>query len=63
MLLSLNTAGISDKAVYLPYGHSLLGYSEELIPEDRTWLLLIDLVWIAVFVIGSYIAVRRSDLK
>lgn len=63
MILSLNTAGISDKAVYLPYGHSLLGYSEELIPEDRTWLLLIDLVWIAVFVIGSYIVVRRSDLK
>jgi ABC-type transport system involved in multi-copper enzyme maturation permease subunit len=62
MLLSLNTAGISDKAVYLPYGHSLLGYSETL-PADKTGLLLLDLVWIAVFVIGSYIAVRRSDLK
>jgi hypothetical protein len=62
MLLSINTAGISDKAVYLPYGHSFLGYSEEL-PADKTGLLLLDLAWIAVFVIGSYIAVRRSDLK
>lgn len=62
MLFSLNTAGISDKAVYLPYGHSLLGYSEAL-PADKTGLLLLDLAWIAVFVIGSYIAVCRSNLK
>ena len=62
MIASVNTAGISDKAVYLPYGHSLLGYSEAL-PADRTGLLLLDLAWIAVFVIGSYVAVCRSDLK
>ena len=62
ILLSLNTKGISDKAIYLPYGHSLLGYAEE-IPADKTGLLLIDIIWITVFVIGSYIAVRRSDLK
>lgn len=63
MIASVNTQGIKEHAIFLPYGHSLLGYAAELLPEDRTWLLLIDLVWIAVFVIGSYIAVRRSDLK
>ena len=62
MIASVNTSGIREHAVYLPYGHSLLGYAE-MLPADKTGLLLIDLAWIAVFVIGSYIAVRRSDLK
>ena len=62
MIASVNTAGIREHAVYLPYGHSFLGYAE-MLPADKTGLLLIDLAWIAVFVIGSYITVRRSDLK
>lgn len=62
MMVSLNTRGINDRAVLLPFGHPLLGYAEE-IPADKTGLLIIDLIWIAVFVIGSYIAYRRSDLK
>ncbi len=62
MVVSLNTPAISGKAAWLPYGHSLLAWTGEL-PADRTLLLLVDLVWIAVFVTGSYIAVRRSDLK
>ena len=63
MLFTLNTKGF-EKFVYLPYGHSLLGWTGELqAAPERTGLLLIDLAWIAVFLIGSYMAMRRSDLK
>ena len=62
MMFSLNTDGISDKAVYLPYGHSILAYFD-LMPEDITGLLLIDAAWIAFFLTVSYIALSKSDLK
>lgn len=63
MMISLNTQGLSSKAVYLPYGHPILVYADQLIPSGRPLLLLIDLIWIAVLVTGSFIAFRRSDLK
>ena len=62
MVFSLNTAPLSDKAVYLPYGHPLLVFAD-IVPGNITSLLLIDAVWITVLAAGSYIAFSRSDLK
>lgn len=62
MIVSLNNASISDKSVYLPFGHSLLAY-KDILPSDLSGLLMIDAVWIIVLLTGSFLAFRRSDLK
>lgn len=62
MIICVNKAGVSDKVVYLPFGQPFLVYGD-IVPSDITSLVLIDIAWIFVLVIGSYIAFRKSDLK
>lgn len=62
MIICVNKAGVSDKVVFLPFGQPFLVYGD-IIPSDITSLILIDIAWITVLVVGSYIAFRKSDLK
>lgn len=62
MLISLNNSAVNDKAIYLPYGHSLLAY-KDILPSDLSGLLMIDAIWMVVLLTGSFLAFRRSDLK
>ncbi len=59
---SLNTPGITEKAVYLPYGHMFIAFWDGAFSHYPV-ILAIDIVWILLFLTGSYLAFRRSDLK
>ena len=59
---SLNTPGITEKAVYLPYGHMFIAFRDGAFSHYPV-ILAVDIVWILVFLTGSYLAFRRSDLK
>ncbi|MBQ4271070.1 MAG: ABC transporter permease [Clostridiales bacterium] len=59
---SVNTHGITEKAIYLPYGHTFTAFSEGELSHYPV-IIAIDIVWILVFLTGSYLAFRRSDLK
>ena len=62
IIASLNTDGISEWAVYLPYAQRLLCLRGTFF-ENYPLLTAINLIWTAVFTAGSYLAFRHSDLK
>lgn len=61
-VISVNTPSIMKWAIYLPYGHRIQVYFG-IFYDHLADGFIIDIIWIVVFLIASYAAFRRCDLK
>lgn len=62
MVTALNYDSVSEKIIYLPFAQRLVFFSGKA-DGHLALMLVIDVIWIAVFTAGSYLAFCRRDLK